>query len=122
MEMERRTRRSDNITQALRLQLAACRDAGRLAAMVLADRDGLPLAVVGDLPTCEEVAGRMALVGQRVSSYRGTVRTDDGAWPVHMRRVIVDGAGLLLCAIGGSRSERQRQIVRSSAGVERILA
>ena len=122
MEMERRTRRSDNITQALRLQLAACRDAGRLAAMVLADRDGLPLAVVGDLPTCEEVAGRMALVGQRVSSYRGTVRTEDGAWPVHMRRVTVDGAGLLLCAIGGSRSERHRQIVRSSAGVERILA
>ena len=122
MQIERRTRRSDNITQALRLQLAACQLAGRLDGMVLADRDGLPLAQVGERSACEEIAGRMALVGQRVASYRGTIRTEAGAWAVHMRRVTVAGAGLYLCAIGGTRTERQRQIVRSSAGVERILA
>ena len=55
---ERRRHRSELPDIALNLQLDACCQDG-VAAMVLADGDGLPLASAGDGFACEEVAGRI---------------------------------------------------------------
>src|SRR6185437_6240384 len=85
--VDRRERRSDNVTQALRYLLDACRATGKLEAMALADRDGLLLAAAGDHAACEEVAARVAVIPIDVGSFRGTVIGEAGAWSVHMRRL-----------------------------------
>ena len=123
--VDRRERRSDNITQALRYLLDACRSSGRLEAMALADRDGLLLAAAGDPAACEEVAARVAGIPVDVGSFRGTVIGEAGAWPVHMRRLRMPQFGdmaLYVCAVGGAPDDRTRAVTRAGAGIERILA
>ena len=122
--IDRRERRSDNITQALRYVLDACREASRLEAMALADRDGLRLATAGDPAACEEVAARVAGIPIDVGSFRGTVIGEAGTWQVHMRRLrlsALDGISLYICAVGGGSDERTRAVARAGTGIERIL-
>ncbi len=119
---ERRRHRADNATQALKLQLAACCEDGRIEAMVVADGDGLPLASSGDTFACDEVAARMVLVGARIKEFSGTLLGAGHAWQVQMRKVEVDGSELLVCAVGGTPESRQRQISRGAEGAVRILA
>jgi hypothetical protein len=122
--IDRRERRSDNITQALRYLLDACREAARLEAMALADRDGLLLATAGDPAACEEVAARVAGIPIDVGSFRGTVIGEVGTWQVHMRRLRLsglEGISLYVCAIGGTSDTRTSAVARAGAGIERIL-
>lgn len=123
MRKERRHRRTDSsVTLALTYQLDDCCRDGGIAAMVVADADGLPLATAGDAYACDEVAVRMARVGPRIRSFDGTLLGDGNRWDVQMTKVAVDGAELLVCAVGGSADQRKRQIARGAAGALRILA
>jgi hypothetical protein len=118
---ERRNRRSASPHIALTLQLdAACQDG--LAAMVLADGDGLPLASSGDGYACEEVAGRMVVVARRIRDFSGTLIGPGQRWDVQMCKFEVDGNELVLCAVGGTAESRRRGLSRSLGGVQRILA
>jgi hypothetical protein len=119
---ERRWRRADTVTQALRYQLAACCEDGRIQAMVVADGDGLPLASSGDTFACDEVAARMVLVGPRIKAFDGTLFGPGHRWDVQMIKVTVDGSDLLVCAVGGSADARKREIERGAEGALRILA
>jgi hypothetical protein len=119
--MERRKRRSTSPHIALTLQLAACCDDG-LAAMVLADGDGLPLASSGDDYACQEVAGRMVIVARRIREFAGTLMGSGQHWDVQMQKLEVDGTELVLCAVGGSAETRGRSLSRAGGGVQRILA
>jgi hypothetical protein len=121
MMIERRHRRSPTAHIALTLQLDACCQEG-LAAMVLADGDGLPLATSGDGYACEEVAGRMVIVARRIRDFAGTLIGPGQRWDVQMTKFEVDGNELVLCAVGGTAEGRQRQLSRSMSGVQRILA
>jgi hypothetical protein len=121
-EVERRRRRANTATQALRYQLAACCEEGRIEAMVVADGDGLPLASSGDTYACDEVAARMVLVGTRIKEFNGTLLSPGHRWDVQMMKVEVDGSELLVCAVGGTADARRRQIVRGAEGALRILA
>lgn len=118
---ERRRRRSTTPHIALTLQLETCLDSG-LAAMVLADGDGLPLASAGDDYACEEIAGKMVIVARRIRDFAGTLIGPGQRWDVQMTKFEIDGNELVLCAVGGSADDRQRQISRSLGGVQRILA
>lgn len=120
-QSERRTRRSTNPHIALTLQLDACCAEG-VAAMVLADGDGLPLATSGDDYACEEIAGRMVVVARRIREFAGTLIGPGQRWDVQMTKFEHEGAELVLCAVGGSAEDRQRQLARSMRGVGRILA
>jgi len=119
---ERRLRRATTVTQALRYQLAACCEDGRIEAMVVADGDGLPLASSGDTYACDEVAARMVLVGQRIKEFSGTLLGAGHKWDVQMMKVEVEGSELLVCAVGGTAASRNRQITRGAEGALRILA
>ncbi len=119
---ERRRRRADNTTEALKFQLEACCDDGRIEAMVVADGDGLPLASSGDTFACDEVAARMVLVGPRIKEFSGTLLGAGHAWQVQMRKVEIEGSELLVCAVGGTAEARARQIARGTEGALRILA
>lgn len=120
--MERRRRRAETFTLALSYQLDDCCRDGGIQAMVIADGDGLPLAAAGDVYACDEVAARMVLVGPRIRSFDGTLFGGGCRWDVQMTKVAVDGSELLVCAVGGSADQRQRQIARGAAGAMRILA
>ncbi len=120
--IERRRRRANTVTQALRFQMLSCCEDGKIEAMVVADGDGLPLASSGDTFACDEVAARMVLVGSRIREFSGTLLGDGHRWDVQMVKVEVDGSELLVCAVGGSAAERGRQIARGASGALRILA
>jgi hypothetical protein len=122
MRAERRRRRANTTTQALRYQLLSCVEDGRIEAMVVADGDGLPLASSGDTYACDEVAARMVLVGTRIKEFNGTLLGDGRRWNVQMKKIEVDGTDLLVCAVGGTAEARRRQIVRGAEGALRILA
>jgi hypothetical protein len=119
--MERRQRRSASPHIALTLQLDACCHDG-LAAMVLADGDGLPLASSGDDYACEEVAGKMVIVARKIRHFAGTLIGPGQRWDVQMQKLEVDGNELVLCAVGGDAETRERSLVRAGGGVQRILA
>jgi len=119
MRKERRRRRASSITLALRYQLDDCCRDGAIQAMVVADGDGLPLAAAGDNFACEEVAARMCHA--RVPEFSGTLLGSGTRWDVQMRKVIVDGSELLVCAVGGTAAQRKKQIARGADGAVRIL-
>lgn len=121
-KIERRRRRANTTTQALRYQLAACCEDGRIEAMVVADGDGLPLASSGDTYACDEVAARLVLIGPRIKEFNGTLLGQGQRWDVQMLKVDVDGSELLVCAVGGTAEARKRQIKRGAEGALRILA
>ena len=123
MRKERRHRRAhQSITLALTYQLDDCCRDGGIAAMVVADCDGLPLAAAGDIYACDEVAARMVQVGPRICTFDGTLYGDGHRWDVQMQKIAVDGSELLVCAVGGTAEQRARQIKRGAAGALRILA
>lgn len=122
MRKERRRRRAQTVTQALRYQLAACCEDGRIDGMLVADKDGLPLASSGDTYACDEVAARMVIVGTRIKEFSGTLLGPGHRWDVQMMKVEVDGSELLVCAVGGTAEARRREITRGAAGALRILA
>jgi hypothetical protein len=119
---ERRRKRSEDVLEALELQLEACREQAGLEAMVLGDGDGLCLAWAGQDASCKEVAARMALVNQKIENFEGVVLSPERRWNVRMRRFEAEGSDLYVCAIGGGGEKRAHQVHRSIGGVSRILA
>jgi hypothetical protein len=89
--------------------------------MVVADGDGLPLAAAGDRFACDEVAARMCHVGARINEFSGKLLGAGTQWDVQMRKVVVDGSELLVCAVGGTLAQRKKQIARGAEGALRIL-
>jgi hypothetical protein len=119
---ERRRRRGTTVTQSLRYQLAACCEDGGIAAMVVADGDGLPLATSGDAFACDEVAARMVLAGRKIAEFNGVLLGAGHRWDVQMKKIELEGTELLVCAVGGTAEARRRQLARGAEGARRILA
>ena len=119
---ERRRRRGTTVTQSLRYQLAACCEDGGIAAMVVADGDGLPLATSGDAYACDEVAARMVLAGRKIQEFNGVLLGPGHRWDVQMKKIELEGTELLVCAVGGTAEARRRQLARGAEGARRILA
>ena len=114
---ERRTRRSDDTMMALHYQLAFARFEGEFEALVLADAAGCLVAGAGPWPTCEMLAAFAPLfVDRRPSAGAGRECPAD----VEIRRVMIDGSEVLLCARGGG-SGRVPSITRAASGCRRIL-
>ena len=114
---ERRTRRSDDTMMALHYQLAFARFEGEFEALVLADAAGCLVAGAGPWPTCEMLAAFAPLFVERRpnASLSGECPTD-----VQIRRVMIDGSKVLLCARGGGHA-RVPSITRAASGCRRIL-
>ncbi len=119
---ERRKRRSENTTKALKYQLDACRRQAALEGMVLSDESGVCLAQSGNAESCDEVAARLPLMGSKVRNFEGVLYSADRGWEVRMRRFRVFGAELYVAAIGGNANHRRSQLAHSIGGLSRILA
>ncbi len=117
----RRRRRTTEPTLALHYQLSACCDAGEVVAMAMADDDGVPLAMAGELGACRDVAGKMISVAPRIREVECTVLGAGASWDVSMKKVATPGGDVVVCAIGGSAEARHRSIQRTSASAQRIF-
>ena len=114
---ERRTRRSNDTMMALHYQLAFARFEGEFEALVLADAAGCLVAGAGAWPTCEMLAAFAPLFVDR----RPNASTSRECPPdVEIRRVMIDGSEVLLCARGGGNA-RVPSITRAASGCRRIL-
>jgi hypothetical protein len=114
---ERRSRRSDDTMMALHYQLAFARFEGEFDALVLTDAAGCLVAGAGPWPTCEMLAAFAPLfVGRRPGGMPNPACPSD----VEIRRVMIDGSEVLLCARGGG-SARVPSITRAASGCRRIL-
>ncbi len=119
---ERRVRRTEDTPTALSYQLDACRSRSGITAMVVADEEGNLLAASGDRFVCEEVAGRVVIAGRRIQEFHGTLLSPEQHFDVQMRKIEIDGAPLMVCAVGGNAAARNAEISRGADGARRILA
>lgn len=119
---DRRRQRSLEPTLAFQYQLAACCADGGVAAMAVADDDGVPLAQAGALDVCRDVLAKVAAVAPRIRAIEWTVLGGGQPWEVSMRKFETDAGDLVICAIGGTATDRQRAVDRAAAGVARITA
>jgi hypothetical protein len=118
---ERRTHRSEKLSEALGLQLEACGTRGNLEAIVVVDRDGLEVCGWGQPGTRANVVGRAVLAGRHTAHFEGEVSDGDRQWSVETARIRPRGTELFVCAVGGSDAERTRQLGRCALGAVRIL-
>jgi hypothetical protein len=114
--LERRRRRTEDVSQALRHQLEACTDG---SALLLADATGLCLACAGPRRLCEEVVAWLPLLDPWRDDADGAARYEVAGYPAHVQRVWVLGSELFLCAIG--ERDATEALARSALGVARIL-
>jgi hypothetical protein len=102
---------------ALHYQLAFARFEGEFEALVLTDAAGCLVAGAGPWPTCEMMAAfAPLLVGRRRNDHENSERPSD----CEIRRLMIDGSEVLLCARGGGHA-RVPSITRAAAGCRRIL-
>jgi hypothetical protein len=117
---ERRTQRSQNVTEALRLQLRRSADLAGIRTLAVADRDGLVLASSRPDDVCDEVAAVARFLG-RSGTYEGPLPSPVGSFQASVHRFGRGATSLYLCAVGGRAAVRGVEIHRAIRGVERIL-
>lgn len=115
---ERRIRRSRERPKALRYLLQHARDRGGLEALVLSDREGLPLAQAGAAELCEELGAVAPLVGRTLFGFPMPPQLRGAE--VAVRPLRVHGQDLYLACAGGSVA-RDALLDHAIAGVRRIL-
>ena len=102
---------------ALHYQLAFARFEGEFEALVLTDGAGCLVAGAGPWPTCEMLAAFAPLF---VSRPRGRPENREYPSNVEIRRLLIDGSEVLICARGGGHA-RVPSITRAASGCRRIL-
>jgi hypothetical protein len=118
---ERRRKRSHDPLIALHYQLAYARHDGRLDAIVVADASGVMVAGAGAWATCEELAAYAPLFAEApdAMSVAAASRVESLRRQVDVKRMVVDGQEVLLCARGGAM--RTLSLDQAAFGVARIL-
>ena len=124
MREERRVRRSDELYEALVLQLSACASRARLRALVLVEGQGIPVARLGEITEeIEEIASISPSLAPSGRPWRGKIRTaEGGSRVVTIVRVRSDDGDLFLCAVGGLADVTTPELFLGSRGVRRILS
>lgn len=122
MQPERRTKRSDNLIEALGLQLAAVARRGGLTALVLAEGQGIPVASAGFCDDLEEVAALAPSLAPDARPWQGKLRNDGRTVLVTVLPVSTCDGPLFLCAAGGHGPEVTADLLQGGLGVCRILA
>lgn len=119
---ERRTHRSPNPAEAARLYLQALAERHELAALTLANEDGLLIAAAGgaplDLEWIAAVGCVCAIRGRRGPSLGSLVERLTGGAELHSVELTLRGERLYVTAVGGALPAHAGM----AAAVERILA
>jgi len=115
---DRRARRSEHFTTALRYQLEHTLRRGRMAALALTDHAGMLLAWAGDDGLCHElgVVAPVVAHGWPPELERGPLPKQD----VSVRAIECFGEQLYLASLGGGVA-RDALLAHSARGIHRIL-
>ena len=116
--LERRGRRSQEHTTALRYQLESTLQKGHLAAVALTNRDGLLLAWAGENDLCEELGAVAPLVARGAPVHLETPGAD--AEQIVVRSIDCFGEPIFLASLGGGVA-REALLAHSARGIQRIL-
>jgi predicted regulator of Ras-like GTPase activity (Roadblock/LC7/MglB family) len=122
MHTERRVHRSDDLLEALALQLAATAARAACSAIVLTQRDGLPLAEAGDDAAAEEIAAIAPTLVRDGRRWHGAIPTSLGDRLVTISPLPSAQGTMLLCAVGGLLTVLGPELALGGRGVARILA
>lgn len=122
MLTERRTNRSENIMEALGLQLAATARRGGFSALALAESQGILVASTGATAEIEEVVAIAPSLTPGARPWRGSLRLASGCVQVLVMPVNTGDGPLFLCAAGGRGPGAIEDLLRAGLGVGRILA
>jgi hypothetical protein len=114
---ERRARRSQEHSTALRYQLESTLERGHLAALALTDRDGLLLAWAGENSLCEELGAAAPLIARGAPV---EIEASAGQEEVVVRALECFGEPLFLASLGGGIA-RDALLAHSARGIQRIL-
>lgn len=117
--IERRVRRSENQSAALRYQLESTLKRGNMAALALADRCGLLLASAGEEEVCLELGAVAPMVVNGWPSnlaQAAEIPTEE----VSVRPIECFGEELFLASLGGGGA-CEALLAHSARGIHRIL-
>ena len=122
MQTERRINRSDNLFEALGLQLAATARRAGFTSLVLTEGQGIPVASIGQSPELEEVAALAPSLAPGARPWQGTLRSTEGPQVVTVMPLSTGDGPVFLCAAGGRGSEVAEDLLHAGLGICRILA
>ena len=123
MRTERRVRRSHNVHEALKLQLAASVERASFNSVILAEDQGFTVAGAGRVNEDEEIAALAPGIISGKKLWQGKIAIDNGPEKfVTIAPMRTDVGNLYLCGVGGESSKVVAELIVSSKGVNRILA
>ena len=121
MRLERRQRRSDELCEALGLQLEYSAARANFRSMALAEERGLLVVGSGDSAELEEIAALAPLLAGQSRYWQGRVETQAGQRLMSVATIDTPLGVFYLTALDGSLSAIWSELRRSSQGVARIV-
>lgn len=119
---ERRHRRSDNICEAIEMQLMASAERAAFGPMVVGDASGFMIASSGNRNLCEQMAAMSPSLVKGFRTWHGRVLTEKGEVRLSVSPFRFDDSLLYISALGGVGPEIPRELFMSGLGVVRILS
>ena len=116
-----RGKRSNDVMEALSLQLKSAAKRANFDSIVLGDDLGLVLAEAGDSNDNEELAALSPILVPELVSWRGQVKTKKGKVRISIAPMRIGDSRLYLTATGGDAKSVSRELFKSGLGVARIL-
>ncbi len=130
MVIERRVRRSEWVSRAVNLQLAACLDRYGLPSIVVGDDRGMLVGSARELSEIDEAVLAFAPLLCRTDARADRVELADrmrrdvppqSQRQLSVRRFRIGGEPLYLCAIGERTRAKEAAMVHAITGLKRIL-
>lgn len=122
MQCERRQNRSQDLSEALGLQLASSATRAKFSALVLAEEMGLLIAGAGDAGELEEIAALAPLLAGQSRYWQGRVETEAGLRMVSVTRVDTALGVFYLSGVEGKIPAIWAELRHGSRGVARIVS
>jgi hypothetical protein len=117
-----RVERSDDVMEALSLQLRTAAGRASFDSLVLGDDLGMVLAEAGNSKRNEELAALSPVLAPELVSWRGRVKTKNGKVRVSIAPMRIGNSRFYLTATGGDVKAVSRELFKSGLGVARILS
>ena len=122
MQEERRRQRSQDLLEALGLQIAATVQRGQFNSLALSEECGLLVAGFGDAEQVQELAALAPFLAGESSYWQGRAETIAGEHRLSVVQVDTPLGRLYLCGAGGAIGSIWAELRNSGLGVTRILS
>ncbi len=122
LDLERRSKRSEILYEALALQLGASAKRARFSSLVLADDAGLVVQSAGNEAISEHLAAISPGLAKMMMPWHGKVTTNRGEVRLTIAPFKNDGNPMYLCATEGLPDKIPKELFKTGLGIVRILS